>query len=317
MFFMLGGHTILIASGFPPSASLLERQSQRMNDPINQHLVPKVYLRPFCIPSKTNEQIHVYDFLDGQRFRASIGKIAVQHHFYTLDLASERPSFAIENALGKIESDVQPLIQELTQTQALFAEPEKRAKFSIFLATLLMRGRHGLEVAHKFREEVRIDVANRSSRPRQSGIAADELLSLDENGMRELFAKFVLKLAVPISKHFQSMHWRLLRAEEDHFVTSENPLVIYNPSDERWGLGSKGSHIHLPISPALLLHFGNEPSITQSGTVQLQKAGVAGINGLTVLATERYLFSHQPFDALPYLLLDRPAGSKRTFGPHR
>lgn len=288
-----------------------------MDDPINQHLVPKVYLRPFCIPSKKNEQIHVYDFLGGRSFCASIGKIAVQHHFYTLDLFSERPSYAIENALGKIESDVQPLIQELTQTQALFTDPEKRAKFSIFLATLLMRGRHGLEVVRMFREEVRNGFAIGSGSPRQKRISADELLSLDKNGMRELFSKFVLKLAVPLAEHFQSMHWQLLRAEEDHFVTSENPLVIYHPSDERWGLGTKGTHIHLPISPSLSLHFGNEPSISRSGAVQLEKAGVKGINGLTVLATDRYLFSHQSFDALADLLLDRPTGTKRAFGPQR
>jgi hypothetical protein len=135
--------------------------------------------------------------------------------------------------------------------------------------------------------------------------------------MRELFSKFVLKLAVPLSEYFQSMHWRLLRAEEDYFVTSENPLVIYHPRDERWGLGTKGTHIHLPISPSLTIHFGNEPSLPGLGTVQLEKVGVKGINGLTVLATDRYLFSHQPFDDLADLLLDRPTGTKRAFGPQR
>jgi hypothetical protein len=288
-----------------------------MDDPVNQHLVPKVYLRPFCIPLKKQEQVYVHDFSTGRSFCASIGKVAVQHHFYTLNLAIERPSYEIENALCKIESDVQPLITELIQTQTLFVDPQKRERFSKFLATLLMRSRQSLEVIYAFREEVRSGLVKGNANPHHDKLAADELFSLDTNGMRELFAKFVIKLARPLSEKFESMNWRLLLAEEDHFVTSENPLVIYNETDERWGLGSKGTHIHLPISPKHLLVFSNKTSDTTDGTFPISKTGVIGINGLTVLGAERYLFSHANFEVLPNLLIDRPSGTKRAFGPQR
>ena len=284
-----------------------------MNAPIRQHWVPKVYLRSFCAEPRKEEQIYVYDLFDGRSFRASLDKIAVKRNLYTLGINTEQPSYAVEECLAKLESAVRPLIIELIETETLFEESAKRELFAQFLATLLMRSRQGLQMIYGHREELLEKASNGTLS--MSERVANEIFSLSADGMRELFAKSAVALARPLSLHILGLHWRLVRAVEDYFVTSENPLVIYNENEERWGLSTPGSHIHLAISPKLIIHFGSAPSIPGEGTFCLPADGVRGLNGLTLLSAERYLMSHKPFDSLAELLEDREPGSKREFGP--
>lgn len=260
----------------------------------------------------SQEQIHVFDLLASHSFKTSIDNIAVKRHFYTLDLCKDQPSYAVEEALSALETKTKPLISELVENEVLFDESSKRSIFSRFLATLLMRSRQGLQMIYGFREEVQTHAAG-SINQLPSPLVC-ELLGLNAEDMREFFAKSVVALASPLSAHIQAMHWRLLRAEEDYFITSENPIVIYNPTEERWGLCTPGSHIHIPISPRLLLHLGKEPTITGGGTFSLPKAGVKAANGLTVLAAEQYLLSHTSFEAIQDLIIDRAPNTDRAFG---
>lgn len=259
------------------------------------------------------EQIYVHDLSERKSFKTSIDNIALKRHFYTLGRHQAQPSYVIEEALSKLESDVKPLLNELVETESLFKESSKRTLFSVFLATLLMRSRQGFQVIYGFREEVRSELENANSQLPSDLI--HELLALDAEGMRELFAKSVIAIAGPLSKYIQAMHWRLLRAEEDYFITSENPFVIYNHANERWGLMTPESHIHVAISPRLLLHLCKEPTIPGQGTVSLFKESVKGANGLTMLGAEKYVLSHTSFETLEELLADRAVGVKREFGP--
>jgi len=284
------------------------------SDPIRQHWVPKVYLRSFCVPPIKREQINTFDLKSGREFTTSLGNVAVKRHFYTLGLRNGRPSYKIEQGLSKIESAVKPLILELISTEQIFWENNKRSVFSEFLASLLMRSRQGLQVVMSYREAVRS--GEEFSEGKVSEMLALELLALDSEGMREQFAKSVLSISKPLASHLQSMRWHLIRAAEDHFITSENPLVLYHGSEKHWGIATPGVHIHIPISPTLLLHLRDrEASVSEDTTYDLPREGVKGINGLTILSAEQYLFSSKDFSSIKDLLKERPAGSQWAFGP--
>jgi hypothetical protein len=283
-------------------------------DPVRQHWVPKVYLRSFCVPPIEREQINIFDLKSGREFTTSIGKIAVKRHFYTLGLRNDRPSYAVERGLSKLESAVKPLILELINTEKIFSDANKRLVFSVFLASLLMRSRQGLQIVIGHREAIRS--GEKLGGTRMPEKIVQELLALDSEGMREHFAKSVLPISTPIASHLLSMKWHLIRANEDHFITSENPFVLYHGSEKRWGVATPGVHIHIPISPTLLLHIRDrEAVVAEDTTFDLSKEGVEGINGLTILNAEQYLFSSRDFSSIKDLLKERPAGSKWSFGP--
>ena len=285
------------------------------NEPIRQHWVPKAYLRAFCAPPFEREQIYAYDLIEGRTFKTSIDNVAVMRHFYTLGLEQGQPSYAVENALSRIESDVKPILIQLIETEQLLLNSSQRIILASFIATLFMRTRQGLQVIYNFRDEIdKDDITSGDQLPLSF---AEDLIELNDEGMREFFAKTVIKAADKLSAVVDSMHWRILRATENYVITSENPLVLYHPSEKRWGLGTPGAHIHLPLSPKLILHISKTSILPGEGTVDLTADGVFGLNGLTVQGAEQYLFSHAEFNHESVPLEGRMPGTRREFGPAR
>lgn len=285
------------------------------NEPVRQHWVPKAYLRAFCTAPVERERIHVFDLAEGRSFpgATSLDNIAVVKHFYTLGKGTKDQSYEIETRLAQLESDTAPLLRELQATRKIFDEFHKRHTFSRFVATLLMRSRHGLQMIHAHREEVRERSVN--SHGVEPPSYARELLEFNGEKMRELFAKSVIAMAEPLAKHICGMKWRLLEAEDGYFITSENPLLLYHPDETQWGLGTPGTMIQLPISPTLLVWFSAPSNLPELDPFPLPKDGVTGLNGLIVQGAEQYLFSHNNFDSLTDLLSGRPPKTSPEFGP--
>ncbi len=283
------------------------------NEPVRQHWVPKVYLRGFCAEPLEREQIHVYDTKVGKDFVASIDKIAVKNHFYTLAPGTEHQSYAVEEAFSRLESDVGPILSALRLSQNIPADEQATSILARFIATLHMRTRQGLQLIHGHRQEIRSGTG--PEQPNVPNSFSAELVDFDDEEMRELFAKSAIIVGERLGKRLQAMHWRLLRATEGYFITSENPVYSYHPTEERWGLGTSGVHTLFPLSPLLLLHLSNEAVIPGIGTCNLPATGVRGLNGLTLLAAEQFVFSHCPFESVANLLTERLAGERRAFGP--
>ncbi len=283
------------------------------NEPVRQHWVPKVYWRGFCAQPTEREQIHVRDTNAGLSFLASIDRIAVKNHFYTLAPSSGARSYAVEEAFSRIESDIGPVLAALKKSQELPADQEALSILAKFVATLHMRTRQGLQIIHGHREEVRAGIAPEQSDPIEP--FASELLDFDDEEMRELFAKSAIVVGTRIAKHLAAMNWRLLCSTESYFITSENPVYSYHPTEQRWGLGTAGAFTLFPVSPSLLLLLSNEVVIPGEGTYELPPVGVRGLNGLTLLSAEQFVFSHLPFDGLADLLVERETGQRSAFGP--
>lgn len=277
--------------------------------------MPQAYLRAFCTSPVDSQQIYTYDLSEGRAFKAAIKNVAVMRHFYTLGLGQGTPSYAIENALSRLESDVKPILGQMIETESMNLKVAQRNVFARFLATLTMRTRHGLQIILGQREEMLIK--GNESAVQLPALFDETLASLDDNGMLEVFAQSVFLVGNKLAPFFDKMHWRIVRAIESHFITSENPIVICNPTEAYWGLGTPGTHIYLPLSPRLLLHITREPVVPGNGTVDAVAEGVSGFNGLTILGAENYLFSHTKFDEISDLIADRPSGFHRAFGPRR
>jgi hypothetical protein len=223
-------------------------------------------------------------------------------------LARGSPSYAVEEALSRIETGMGPALSGMIETQTLVKDREQRWLFAKFMATLLVRTRQGLQSIHNWRNAMQVEGAYP---------AEDPLFDLDDEGVRELFAKAAISLAEPLATTLNSLYWTLVRARDAYFVSSENPLVVHHSGPGRWSIGTPGAHIHLPLSPQLLLHLSSqEYAGTGSDPFDLSASGVDGLNGLTVLSAEQYLFSHKTLEGSD-LLKDRPPGSRREFGPGR
>ena len=285
------------------------------NEPIRQHWVPKVYLRAFCSDPAEQEQIHVRDAASGTNFVTSLDRVAVKKHFYTLSLGTEDQSYAVEEAHSKIESGVSSVLEAIRADQQLPTDPSAMSILCRFVATLHMRTRQGLKMIHGHREEVRARAGGQASNSAHARRFESDLIEYDDEEMRELFAKASVVVGERIATMLQSMHWRLLRATDSYFITSENPVYSYHPTEARWGIGTPGAFTLFPVSPSLLIHLSNEALIPGTGVTDVPPQGVRGLNGLTLLAAEQFIFSHRPLSEVSDLFEERQAGRGRAFGP--
>lgn len=279
-------------------------------DPLRQHWVPRTYLRAFRAAPTSADQIFARDLYSGQEFRTSLANVAVMRDFYTLNIESETPSYAVESALGELESAFSPLISRITGEEELIFTETERETFARFLAALHMRTRQGFAVIRSYRDEVASQLE--TSLPLAH---AEHLAGLERNALREFFVRALVSIIPGIADALLRLTWRLVRAVDRHFITSENPLIVHHMTQERWGLGTPGVHVQLPLTPRLLLQMAHEAVISGEGTFDVPAEGVRGLNGLTLVAAEQYLFSSESFDTLRSLVDERPIGQSREFGP--
>lgn len=259
--------------------------------------------------------IYAYSLRQGRQLpgQTSLDRTAVIRHFYTLGRQTSDPSFAVEEHLADLEAKTAPILIEIERTRTLPPDSPDRKTLQLFIATLLMRTRHGLQAVHGYREEVRIRNADKSDT--DTSTADRNLLTFDQERMRELFARMAVRTAQPIGEILGRMNWRLLEAEEGHLITSENPLVVYNDQEPRWGIGTPGTFIQLPLSPSLLLWLGAPTSLPHQNPFPLHIEAVNAINGLVINGAKDFLFSHADFGLVRALLADREPDSNPEFGP--
>jgi len=281
-----------------------------MNDPVRQHWVPRLYLRGFCAPPVELAQIHTFDLESGRTFLVSIDRTAVKRHFYTLQRDSASPSFAVERALEKLEAAAAPVLRQIRREQVL-PTGERLQVFARFLGSLHMRSRQGLQAIRGWRDDVGANAHLYSIDPERR----TELAASSDEEMRELFAKSAVVVGERIGDRLLKSIWRLIRADEGYFFTSENPVFCFHPTEARWGLETPGAHTLCPLSPTLLLHISPEPVLHGSGTLGAQSDAVHGLNGLILLGAEQFLYADRPFDSVKSLLQERIPGERRAFGP--
>jgi len=258
--------------------------------------------------------IYAYSLSQGRQLPGptSLDRTAVIKHFYTLGRQTTDPSFAVEAHLADLESKAAPVLREIERTRSLPTHEPSRVILRLFIATLLTRTRQGLQAIYGYREEVRLGHAAQPDTDLPPANRA--LLEFDEERMRELFARMTVRTAEPIARIIGRMHWRLLEAEEGYFITSEHPLVVYNEHESRWGIGTPGTFIQLPLSPSLLLWLGAPISLPPQDPFSLPFQAVNAINGLIINGARDFLFSHTDFGPIGTLLAEREPNSGPGFG---
>lgn len=277
--------------------------------PVRQHWVPKVYLRAFRSNPPERNQLYVRDLRSKRTYLSSIDNVAVKKHLYTLRAQSAQPLFDIEIQLSELEAEVAPVLAQIRASEALPQEMNTLSVLAKFLATLHMRTRQGLQMIHGFRRDV-LDGGHGFD----SSLARD-LRDFDGEDVRELFAKSAVFVGARIGERLLRMHWRLFRAEEEYFITSESPVFSYHGSEKRWGLGTPGVKTFCPISPSLLILITNEPFAPHFLDSNLPASAVREVNGLAIYGADQFIFSHRDFEPIQGLLHNRERRKGPEFGP--
>lgn len=267
--------------------------------------MPRVYLRNFATPDsqdKKDPQIAVFNLSDKSSFCTNIINIAAGKHLYSpLDENGNR-SFEVENNLAELEDKIKPHLDSILNGSADLSNHNFRKFISYFAVTLFMRNKVTIRIHHEFREDIK-----NNSTPKSDGTGVlyeiegrahtfsgehlNQLESLDSNGMQRLFVNSIIKTAKPLADVINNKRWSLLIADGTRFITSDKPLVAYHNTEKRYGIGTRGVHIQLPISPRHLLLFDDLEG-EHNKTFLLDGSAANYPNFLTIKQAERFVFSN-------------------------
>ncbi|MGE8676667.1 MAG: DUF4238 domain-containing protein [Achromobacter kerstersii] len=279
----------------------------------NQHYVPQMYLRNFASGSK--KAIHLYNISAKRKIsNAPIKGQCAASYFYGKDLK-------IENALQNIEGLVSKIIRGILDTDTL-PKPRSKEAGGLLVFTIFQYART------KDMADIHDDMAEKFIKA---------VMERDGTIDKELLEKVTIKLTQPTAlaldsaaKHFYiaaDLKMKLLLNRSDvEFITSDNPVVLYNQIFEpskpalgsNTGLACKGLQIFLPLSPThlLVMYDGGTYRIGEKrsdSAIITNPNDVRQFNDLQYLNSFENLYSFSEFSAPELFVMEqRNAGRPRN-----
>ncbi len=233
----------------------------------NQHYVPQFYQRRFSDDGK-NVGVYVVDQLKSIT-QAPIKSQASADYFYTSD--TEKPE-NVEKAFSGIEGIANEIMQKLDADPR--APLSKEESFSLYTFTILQLGRtlspvqDTREMANMMLRKVlrlEVELSKNSDNPELADLRdiQDDVIdsiTLTEEAAKKLALGSYLQM-LPLCIDLKSKV--LINETPVPFITSDNPVCLYNPFMEKMryplnGLGARGAVIYFPLSPKLALFIYDE-----------------------------------------------------------
>jgi len=280
------------------------------NKPIRQHWVPKMYLRNFANEaSKLSSvyQTNVLDIKSKKEFISSIDNIFLKKNFYTFGIKNSEPNFIIEETLSKIESWAAPSLKAMVEGEPVHKNPNNKMFMGYFLATLVMRNPY---FQQKMDQHLKTIVENPSIielfqiDEEQMKIIDNWYSNLDDDGQHLIFLKNIMDCAKEITDILIKKSWGLFTTHDNYFITSDNPVVMYHPTEIDYGMSTLGVSIHIALSPHMLLVLSDETIYNEEVVYNVPFEIVDSLNHLTAHKANNFVISAQSFSKIKSNLFD-------------
>lgn len=253
-----------------------------MKDPTKHHYVPKVYLKYFAKERKKDEFfLYVYDKLQNKTFPRNIDDIGYGKNYNRVKSGKYLPPVPDNNELyyekkfqKLIENDWNSLVNQFTATCTLSTKKKILSHDLKFMLAKLM-------IIQALRTPNARELT-REKAPLSTQKVFDALTPVIRNFSREDLKKSFNTMKQDFSfseEHVKSFH--LLATTDDNriermarimvqsriwivykspdiinlpFITSDNPVVFYNPISDKYGIGPNGINVKttvigFPITP--------------------------------------------------------------------
>lgn len=253
----------------------------------NQHYVPQFYLRQFSTDGRSISSVLVPS---GRLIEcASIKGQCSKRNYY-------RKYNGLDELLSLLESNASYFLKTLTgeNTPKVGSSQEFVTEcFMLFLATQIHRTPASEDLGKEFDSTFKKMVLARSAPGASLGKDFDNEL-MDHGSMT--------RLALHLYPQLCNLDLNLLRApKSQHFVTSDNPVVLFNRAGELGkvphsiGAGNSGLMIYYPISPLHSLLF-SDPGIYRIETkgrmpVHASHSDVKKLNSLQILNARKAIYA--------------------------
>jgi Protein of unknown function (DUF4238) len=280
----------------------------------NQHYVPRMYLRNFAPGER--KAIHLYNISSKQAFwNAPIKSQCSKSYFYGDDLV-------IENSLDALEGKVTGIIRSIFDSDNV-PKPHGEPWNELLVFTLLLHSRT-LHAAN-----VHNDIADKLARAilEKDGSLDQELLRNVEISLTNPAAEALRAASLSVFLAMDLTMKVLINRTDVEFITSDNPVVLYNQCFEganpstggNVGLANTGLQIFLPLSGRhlLMLYDRKAYKVGRRKSTQCDVSNrddVRQFNDLQYLNCVENLYAYSGFKGADIFCLEQRNGNRIRAG---
>lgn len=245
-----------------------------MSQPINQHWVPRFYLRYFSTPETQfteNPQTWIFskDDRNSDPKLTNIKKICAKRFLYSPISKDGEREWSLETRLADLESLLSKIWPTLADEYTdLLWEPLRKA-VSLFVAALYLRTPDGLRQCidthqHLVKQYDQIPKGP-DGKPNIGYVEVNgkisefdssdwfEYKNWQANDHHRFFCDSMQSLTAHLAKLMIQKRWSIIFSDHAAFITSDKPVCMDHREKEKFGFGTKGTIITFPLSPTRLL----------------------------------------------------------------
>ncbi|EKF9764004.1 DUF4238 domain-containing protein [Vibrio cholerae] len=239
-----------------------------------QHYIPRFYLKNFAVmPDFENREPYVFVHSGRAVKHKSPSNTGYINYFYRIELGNIDRNY-VEDLYSKIESDTKPVIQRVLSLGLDMLSENERYILARFISFLFTRTPKIRDLSHiALSNSLKAYVSNKVSLERMSkkfdipySPATGNLNSTLELP-KETIMGVTLAAAIRYLPMFADRNWFLLYTEDLPFVTSDHPVVLYNPDIDHKkvlpGLAFSKTDFYFPLNSHICL-YGSYSTIHNS-----------------------------------------------------
>jgi len=279
------------------------------------HFVPRFCLRRFVDPKR--ELVWTYESGQDTPKLLPVDVIAARNNYYTVELASGAKSNALEEFFSSLEGLASPLITKLIDTGTAGLSDEERGTFSYFLSfghLRIPKFRNELEetmrgILSEFAMRLAIDQDFFTKAAKKLAESTGEQLE-DHEGLREAILSGhiyptvrpefsmaeMMQHAEFVAQMISRMVWTVRQDPTKELVTSDNPVVLNNPSMLGDAVPTpRDLEVIFPLSPS---HVFVATWDGHAGEGLMRGVLARQMNQIMALAAAKYVYSSTSVPAL-------------------
>jgi hypothetical protein len=238
-----------------------------------QHWVPLFYLRNWATEeTKYSEKPRgwILSKNKGEPIKVNLRNFAEKRYLYSPPDKDGKRSFETEDKLADYEAVISSIWSKISNDYFDFSKGTSiRKGIALFISLLYHRNPikiKNIENTHsnlvKMYEEF---PKTKNGNPLLTSIVHKGKEYLFDNSnyaeyknsskidFQHMFVENIHRSAVPFAKLFMNKRWAIVFSENEHFITSDNPVVVENHYKDIFGINTEGTMITFPLSPQRIL----------------------------------------------------------------
>jgi len=289
--------------------------------PRRHHYQPQFYLAGFTDAGRPRGgRLSIVDVDSGEQHTGKPNSEAYARDFYRLEVDKSRDPFALEAWFSKHDGDAAPVVRAIESEERLPTDSESYTQLVTFIALMTARVpamREHLAIPLRHLRRVVVDLATSSRERCEHEIrrAREAGASLPDVSYEKVRAAIKAgRIPIAQAEHLRNMitfakaaipmlgarRWVLLiAAEQQHFITSDSPVVVSWSDPERAvtfnnapSLGTQQTDLTFPLTKRLALLSRLEEG--PFGVAHVDANVVANLNSRRLLYADRFIYSTRP-----------------------